>query len=144
MKRFVLAAVTVAAFGPSAFAQQPAPVPVPAPAPGQYVPGHYATPPPTLVPVPHPDPVPPIPTYSGTPGPAIPYAKSGGRVVGLGGYYPYDTGLYLLADGAVSRQAGYFTMVLPGGNAQGGDVNPTPAAPAGRKGLCFKNGIFRH
>jgi hypothetical protein len=115
MTRFVLATTMVVVFGSAAFAQ-PLPNPVPVITPQ------------TLVPVPHPNPVPPFPTYAGPPGPAIPFVKSGGRVVGLDGYYPYDTGLYLLAGDAVSRQAGYFTMVFPNGNAPGTDA--PPAAPA--------------
>jgi hypothetical protein len=118
MKRFVLAALLVAAFGSFAFAQPPV-VPYTLPAP------------PTAVPVPNPDPVPPPPVYSGPPGPAIPVHKSGGLVVGTNGYYPYDTGLYLLAETGVSRQAGFYTMVYPGGNV------PTVAAPAPR-------GHFKH
>jgi hypothetical protein len=128
MKRFVLAAVTVAALGSSVVAQ-PIPYPVPVP---------YPVPPPTAVPVPNPDPVPPPPTYSGPPGPAIPFQKSGGRVVGTDGYYPYDTGNYLLGDGVVSRQAGFFTMVSPGGNG------PPAAAPAYIPGPRAKHRLFHH
>jgi hypothetical protein len=124
MKRFVLATALVVVFGSAAFAQ-PLPNLIP------------VTMPPTAVPVPHPDPVPPIPTYAGPPGPAIPYFKSGGRVVGTDGYYPYDTGLYLLAGTAVSRQAGYFTMVFPNGNAVGNDAPPAASAAPQKKHRLF-------
>lgn len=147
MKRFVLAAVIAAALGAPAPAQpvpvQPVPAqPVPAqPLPAQPAPGlgigppppgiaTYPPPPPTAVPVPNPPPVPPAPTYVGPPGPAVVFQKSGGTLVGLYGYYPFDTGNYLLGDGVVSRQAGFFTMVYPGGNfppaasAESADVLP--------------------
>ncbi len=119
MKRFLLAAVMVAAFGSSAFAQPGWPRPAP---------------------IPNPDPVPPPPTYSGPPGPAIPIHKSGNVVVGMQGYYPYDTGLYLLAETGLSRQSGWFTMVVPGA-----DLAPPVmgAIPAGR-GHFGKHGLFRH
>jgi hypothetical protein len=93
----------------------------------------YAVP----APVPNPPAVPPPPTYVGPPGPAIPIYKSGGRIVGHDGYYPYDTGLYLLAETGVSRQMGWFTMVYPGGNAPA--VEAYPAMPAGRGHHLFKH-----
>ncbi len=109
MTRFALAAVLVAALGPVATAQpmppaqpQPPPAPVPEmvppvpPPPAVYRPNVYVPP-------------------NARPGPAIPYHKSGGVVVGAYGFYPYDTGDWLLggADG-ISRQSGSFTMVAPG------------------------------
>lgn len=125
MKRFVLAAMIAAALGAPAPAQ---------PVPGLGVPPYtvpYPPPPPTAVPVPNPPPVPPAPTYVGPPGPSVVFQKSGGTLVGLYGYYPFDTGNYLLGDGVVSRQAGFFTMVYTGGNfppaasAESADVLPT-------------------
>jgi hypothetical protein len=145
MKRFVFAALAAAALGAPAPAQ---PVPVrPLPAPGlglgigpPPVP-LYAVAPPTAVPVPNPPPVPPAPTYVGPPGPAVVFQKSGGTLVGLYGYYPYDTGNYLLGDGVVSRQAGFFTMVYPGGNfppaASAGNDSPPTYAPS-----HFKHRLF--
>lgn len=127
MNRYLLVAVTIAAISSSALAQ-PTPYPVP-------------TVPTTPVPVPHPDPVPPQPTYNGPPGPAIPFAKSGGRIVGMWGYYPYDTGLYLLGETGVSRQAGYFTMVYPNGNNAA--ANGEGAAPTGSEAPCTKRRLFR-
>jgi hypothetical protein len=143
MRRFVFAALAAAAQGIPALAQPLPAQPVPLqPIPLQPLPARpgggigigpppvplYQTVPPTAVPVPNPPPVPPAPTYVGPPGPAIPFQKSGGTLVGLYGYYPYDTGNYLLGDGVVSRQAGFFTMVYPGGNfpppAAGGDALP--------------------
>lgn len=129
MKRIGLAAVLVAAVGHTA-AAQPAPQPAaPAPAgaptvvqpPPVYPP---STPPPPAAPVGvHPTlvappvgaPAPNVFVPPGTPaGPAIPFAKSGGLVVGVYGYYPYDTGAWLLGgtDG-LTRQSGAFTMVYP-------------------------------
>jgi hypothetical protein len=147
MKRFVFAALTAAALGAPAPAQ-PLPVqPLPAqprtglgigigigPPP---VPRHAVTPP-TAVPVPNPPSVPPAPTYVGPPGPAIPFQKSGGTLVGLYGYYPYDTGNYLLGDGVISRQAGFFTMVYPGGNF------PPPASPAADALPAARPPHFKH
>ena len=85
-----------------------------------------------------PNPVPPPPTYSGPAGPAIPYQKMGGLVVGETGYYPYDTGAWLLGgtDG-LTRQSGAFTMVFPGGN--GADSPYLPAAGP----TCRKPGLFK-
>ena len=129
MKRLVLAAVMVAAFGRSAHAQPVPTPPVPTPAP----PSGAVSPPPVYPPSTPPPPAAPIavhPTLEnapvgapapnvfvppGTPpGPAIPFVKSGGLVVGVYGYYPYDTGHWLLGgtDG-LTRQSGAFTMVYP-------------------------------
>lgn len=78
-----------------------------------------------------PPPTPPQPVLQGPPpspgGPVTAFGagfyRSGGIFVGNGGYFPYDTGTYLLAgsDG-LARSSGVFTMVAP----SGGD-----AAPAG-------------
>jgi hypothetical protein len=128
MTRLLLAAVALAALGQWAGAQPPAPVP-PTRAPAI---NPYTLP----APVPNPNPVPQFPTYSGPPGPAIPVHKSGNVIVGLHGYYPYDTGLYLLAETGVSRQSGWFTMVYP-------DVAPVPE---GSMGLPPRTGhtLFKH
>jgi hypothetical protein len=125
MRRFVIAAVLVAALGPAVGAQQPIPTqppPKPQPVPAMPVPQLPELPP---VPPPpavyHPDVyVPP----GARPGPAIPFHKSTGVVVGAYGFYPYDTGEWLLGgtDG-LTRQSGSFTMVAPG---------VFPAAPARR------------
>jgi hypothetical protein len=155
MKQFGFAALAAAALGAPALAQpvpvQPIPVqPVPVqPLPVQAGTGLgfgigpppvqlYQVVPPTAVPVPNPPPVPPAPTYVGPPGPAIPFQKSGGTLVGLYGYYPYDTGNYLLGDGVVSRQAGFFTMVYPGGNF------PPPAASASDALPAYAPSHFKH
>lgn len=110
MKRFAIAAVLVAALGSLAGAQPP--------------PGPPSTPPPleppvavqpTLVSPPVGPPAPNVFVPPGTPpGPAIPVYKSGGVVVGVYGYYPYDSGDWLLGgtDG-ITRQRGAFTMVYP-------------------------------
>ncbi|MBN9120998.1 MAG: hypothetical protein J0I06_17915 [Planctomycetes bacterium] len=101
MRRFVIAAIAAAALGPAAGAQ---PVPVmPQPVP--------------------PPPLPPLPAVlepnvyvppGAPPGPAIPFHKSGGVVVGAYGFYPYDTGNWLLGgNGGLTRQSGSFTMVYP-------------------------------
>jgi hypothetical protein len=123
MTRFLFAAVLVAALGSSAVAADPVPQ---MPEPVQPV--LPPPPPPALY---HPDVyVPP----GAPPGPAIPFHKSGGIVVGAYGFYPYDTGHWLLAEGyGTTRQSGAFTMVYPG-------VFPASAAPRthwfGKRGQC--------
>jgi hypothetical protein len=119
MTRLALAAALVAALGPTAGAQQlptvPPPAPVAAP-PGVAVPAPVAAVPDVPgVPVPLPPAVfrPNVYVPPGAqPGPAIPFHKSTGVVVGAYGYYPYDTGNWLLGgtDGQ-TRQSGSFTMV---------------------------------
>ncbi|MDY3557151.1 hypothetical protein R5W24_006338 [Gemmata sp. JC717] len=122
MKRFGLATVLVAALGHSAGAQ---PAPTPAPTVVQPPPVYPpSTPPPPAPPVgvtptleapPVGAPAPNVFVPPGTPpGPAFPFAKSGGLVVGVYGYYPYDTGVWLRGgtDG-LTRQSGAFTMVYP-------------------------------
>lgn len=118
MTRFAIPAVLAAALGPAAVAQPPAPAQPAPPAP-----------PPEVVPV-VPAPVPPPPAVyrpnvyvppGAAPGPAIPFHKSTGVVVGAYGYYPYDTGDWLLGGTeGLTRQSGSFTMVHPG-------VFPAPA-----------------
>jgi len=138
MTRFAIAAAVAAALTPvltfapaHGVGAQPPPTPQPVPQMALPVP-----PPPAMY---HPDVfVPP-----GTPpGPAIPFHKSGGVVVGAYGFYPYDTGAWLLGgtDG-LTRQSGSFTMVFPG-------AFPEPAAPplpAPVMGGHFggKHGLFR-
>ena len=109
MTRLALAAVLVAALGPVA-AAQPMPPAQPQPAPAPVLEMVPPVPPPPAVYQPNVY-VPP----SARPGPAIPYHKTGGVVVGAYGFYPYDTGDWLLggSDG-ISRQSGSFTMVAPG------------------------------
>ncbi len=108
MKRFAIAAVLVAALGLSASAQPPV---YPPTTPPPLKPPLGVAPRVELPPVGAPAPnvfVPP-----GTPpGPAIPVYRSGGVVVGVYGYYPYDSGDWLLGgtDG-LTRQRGAFTMV---------------------------------
>jgi hypothetical protein len=148
MSRFVAAGLLLAALGAPVAAQpvpQPVPVPVPVPVPSPYsypIPPAMTPvpppppPPPTAVPVPNPSPVPPAPTYVGPPGPAVPFQKSGGTLAGLYGYYPFDTGNYLLGDGVRSRQAGFFTMVYGGGNF------PPAQAPAAAYPSPCKHRLF--
>jgi hypothetical protein len=132
MTRYALAAVLVAALGSSAGAQLPMlpgqpPVYTPAPPP---VPTLF----PPLQPVhnhPH------ITVMPGAqPGPYIPIHKSGGIVVGTYGYYPFDTGDWLLGgtDG-LTRQYGAFIMSAPGGFGF--------PAPAARGHFHGKHGLFR-
>lgn len=127
MKRFVIAAVLVAALGLSAGAQPP-------PNPADLRPGVTAPPMPPLTPPaavqpnvaapPVGAPAPNVFVPPGTPpGPALPFYKSGGVVVGVYGYYPYDTGAWLLGGTeGTTRQSGAFTMVYPetGGAVVGG------------------------
>jgi hypothetical protein len=97
MKRFVIAAVLVAALGTSAGAQPvPDMIPPIPPPPAIYHPDVYVPP-------------------GARPGSAIPFHKSGGVVAGAYGFYPYDSGEWLLGDTMGStRQSGSFTMVYPG------------------------------
>lgn len=105
MMRFAFAALLVATFGNFAVAQQPIPAQPTPPVPFIQ--------PPTNVP----------------PGPAITYEKSGGVVFGANGFLPYDTGDWLLAGTqGVSRQSGYFSMVIPAG-----PVAPAPGGMFGGK-----------
>ena len=118
MRRLVLAVAAAALLGPSALAQlKPS------------------------VPVPHPGPIPPPPTYAGPPGPAIPIFKSGGLYTGTLGYYTYDTGDWLLGGTAVSRQAGYFTMVYPGASLA---IPASDALPLDSGPYYQKHRLFHH
>jgi hypothetical protein len=122
MTRFALAAVLVAALGGAAGAQ-------PTPPPNQ-----------NPDPIPNPNPVPPLPTYVGPPGPGVPIFKSGGTVVGTEGYFPYDTGNWLLGGvQPATRQSGWYTMVYPGGGA----VPAYGPAVAPARGHFGKHGLFR-
>jgi hypothetical protein len=161
MTRFALAAALLAGLGTAAFAQPPVrPLPYTQPGPplpdlsGQaqrpnlpstdVIPRPLPIIPETWNPAPTgpiPNPVAPLPTYVGPPGPGIPYQKSTGLIVGTTGYYPYDTGAWLLGgtDG-LTRQSGAFTMVFPGGNAEGDAPAPVAApckhGPLGKRLFC--------
>jgi hypothetical protein len=159
MKRFALAAVLVAAFGPAAGAQfgpnaPPAPGAAPTTGPNlatrpneglgrDLLPGPLPPWPSDIPPAgPIPSPVPPTPTYTGPAGPAFPYQKSGGLIVGTTGLYPYDSGAWLLggSDG-LTRQSGAFTMVYPNGNAEPPASYLPAYVPSGRTPL-FKRKPF--
>lgn len=118
MKRYAIAAALLAVFGTSALAQPTPSMPLP---------------PPVLPPGPPPPSVRYLPPTI-PPGPAIPYYKSGGVVVGTDGYYPYDTGLYLLADTRVDRYGGYFTMSFSSSSAGDFSSAPTNGHPWVRHG----------
>lgn len=108
MTRLALATALVAILGATAGAQ-PTPPAVPA-APAVVDAPAVPVPPPPAVYRPNVY-VPP----AARPGPAIPFHKSGGVVVGAYGFYPYDTGDWLLGGNeGVTRQSGSFTMVAPG------------------------------
>lgn len=117
MTRLALAAVLVAALG-SAAGAQPIPAVNPPGPPAPAVPAPPAVVEAPAVPVPPPPAVYRPNVYvppAARPGPAIPYHKSGGVVVGAYGFYPYDTGDWLLGGNeGVTRQSGSFTMVAPG------------------------------
>jgi hypothetical protein len=152
MKRFAIAALVTAAAGQMAAAQPAPPTGTVVPPPGTAAPAPagVAQPPvyPPSTPPPPPPPVGVRPTVEappvgapapnvfvppGTPpGPAIPFVKSGGLVVGVYGYYPYDTGDWLLGgtDG-LTRQRGAFTMVAP-----------EPAGAVGAVGPVSRGGLF--
>jgi len=103
MKRYAIALVVTAVLGSFAIAQPPAAFGPPPAIPHQAV-----------LPGPTPSPGPPIAT-AGQDG----FYKSGGVIVGRNGYFPYDTGTYLLGgtDG-LARSMGFYTMVpAPQGTA---------------------------
>lgn len=109
MMRALSAAVLVAVLAPAAGAQ-PAPAPPAVPVMAIPFPPELPVPPPPAVFQPNVF-VPP----GARPGPAIPFHKSGGVVVGAYGFYPYDTGNWLLGGTeGLTRQSGSFTMVGPG------------------------------
>src|SRR5262245_28527458 len=103
MKRYVITALLLAAFGTCAAAQAPPPTVVPPPA--------VVTPPG--------GPLPPPPYIVGPPVANAPFVwpngfyKSGGVLVGADGNYPYDSGMYLLGGTDIARVTGYFRMVYP-------------------------------
>lgn len=128
MRRFIAALVLTALVAPRGDAQ---PVPVAPPGPGaKEVP--IAPPGPGAKVIPAPAPVPaPIVIPVTTVKPPAGYYKSGGVLVGADGYYPFDTGPYLLGgfDG-LTRYSGTFYMVSPGAAPP---IEPTPlyAEPSG-------------
>ncbi|MCE9567244.1 MAG: hypothetical protein K8U57_35020 [Planctomycetes bacterium] len=114
MKQYAIALVLAAVLGVPAFAQPPLAFGPPPPTPHQAV-----------LPGPTPSPGPPVPN-TGVYG----FYKSGGVLVGSNGYFPYDTGVYLLGgtDG-LARSMGYYTMMprAPSGS---------PTAPPAVSGSC--------
>ncbi|WP_171469354.1 hypothetical protein [Frigoriglobus tundricola] len=121
MTRFAIAAVLAVVFA-QAVGAQPAPAASPiSPVPPGTLPS--STIPPGTVPPGTPLPPPPPPAVyqpdvyvppGAPPGPAIPYHKNTGLVVGAYGFYPYDTGEWLLGGSeGVTRSRGSFTMVYP-------------------------------
>ncbi len=111
MTRFAIALILSVILGSQAFAQPPSQFGPPPPVPHQ-----------AILPGPTPSPGPPIAT-SGQDG----FYKSGGIIVGRNGYFPYDTGAYLLGgtDG-LARSMGFYTMV--------------PAAPSNEPGASAPSG----
>jgi hypothetical protein len=124
MTRFATAAVLVSVLASRGDGQS---VPISPPGPGA------ATPPTPLV----------IPITSAKPPSG--FYKSGGVLVGADGYFPFDTGHYLLGgfDG-LTRYSGTFVMVPPGYSSM---PSPTSSAPviagdpapviAGHRGRLF-------
>ncbi len=91
MTRFAIAAVLAAALHSTAGAQ-PAPSAPPPPAPVA-------------------EPLPAAPVATVPVGPALTYYKSGGFIIGADGFYPYDTGNWLLGGTeGLTRQRGTFRM----------------------------------
>ena len=123
MTQYAAAMAVVALLAPHCDAQ---PVPVAPPGPGA------ATPPAPIV----------IPITSAKPPSG--FYKSGGVLVGADGYYPFDTGHYLLGgfDG-LTRYSGSFVMVPPGAPvsstpAVASDPGPVMAVPySGHRGRLF-------
>jgi hypothetical protein len=112
MKRYAISLVLTAILGLPAFGQPPLAFGPPPPTPHQAVlPGPIPTPPPTA----------PI-ASSGYEG----FYKSGSVIVGRNGYFPYDTGVYLLGgtDG-LARSIGFYTMMPTA------SMGPPPMAAAG-------------
>ena len=126
MTRFT-AAVVLVALGAARGEAQPAPIVPPGPGAKQSpLPVVPLGPGAKMVPVPAPVPAPiVIPVTSARP-PAG-YYKSGGVLVGADGYYPFDTGAFLLGGfEGLARYHGTYVMV-PGAIAH----PPAPAAPVG-------------
>lgn len=101
MKRYLMAAIVLTAFGTHAAAQTPQP-PI-APPPG----GMLPAPKPVLAP----------PSFAPLTLPAAGpngFVVSGGRVIGADGNYPFDSGMYLLGGTDIARVTGTFRMVSPG------------------------------
>jgi len=122
MKRYVIAAVLLAAFGSAALAQAPPPggvvLPPPRPVAGPVMPG---------------GPVAPVGPYA-QPNPwPNGYYKSGGVLVGADGNYPYDSGMYLLGGTDTARVTGYFRMVMPPPGAGGAGY---PGTSSGARSSC--------
>jgi len=119
MKQYAIALVLTALLSVPAIAQPPIAFGPPPAIPHQ-----------TVLPGPTPSPGPPVPN-TGVYG----FYKSGGVLVGSNGYFPYDTGAYLMGgtDG-LARSMGYYTMqpMAPSG--------PPMAAPAatGSCGSCSR------
>jgi hypothetical protein len=129
MKRYAIALVLSAVFGLPAFAQAPA----------TRVASPLAVgPPPDIAPhqtvVPGPTPTPGTPVLNTG---EFGYYKSGGVLVGGNGYFPYDSGMYLLpgTDG-LARSKGFYMMVPATG--VGPDAPPGMSPSCGRAPRCFR------
>ena len=137
MRRILAAVVLMALVAARGDAQ---PVPIAPPGPGaKQAPVAPPGPGAKVVPLPAPIPAPiVIPVTSAKPPSG--FYKSGGVLVGADGYYPFDTGAYLLGgfDG-LTRYSGTFYMVSPGA-ATAPPIEPVPlhAAPPGHtRGRLF-------
>lgn len=119
MKRYAIALVLTGVLSSLASAQVPPAAFGPPP----------ATPHQALLPGPTPTPGPPIAT-TGRDG----FYKSGGVLVGGNGYFPYDTGAYLLGgtDG-LARSMGFYTMVPA---APSNDPSASPVGAGCPFGSC--------
>jgi hypothetical protein len=135
MRRFTAVVVIMVLVAARGDAQ---PVPLAPPGPGaKQVPVAPPGPGAKVVPIPAPVPAPiVIPVTSAKPPSG--YYKSGGVLVGADGYYPFDTGPYLLGGfNGLTRYSGTYYMVAPGAaiaplQAEP-PIEPIPlyAAPAG-------------
>jgi hypothetical protein len=121
MTRYVVATALLVSLAPAAGAQ---PVPINPP------PGTVSAPGPIVIPI-------------TSAKPPSGFYKSGGVLVGADGYYPFDTGPYLLGGyEGLTRYSGSFVMVPPGG-AHAAPAGPELAAPvyaapySGHRGRLF-------
>lgn len=77
--------------------------------------------------------------------PAIGYYKSGGVIVGADGYYPFDTGAYLLGGyEGLARSTGTYVMVPQGSSSAPVYSAPPIGVPVYSGTTSSKHGRFFH
>jgi hypothetical protein len=132
MNRYALVAFMLAVLGTPAMAQVPISGAIPPWSPPSPIPPALPVPPmpPTLL-------VPSAPTIIHVPAgkPLVGFAKTYGEMVGVDGYYPFDTGEYNLAAYAGNtRSFGTFVITLP--NPADVDPSNAPVRYRSLRNLC--------